>query len=137
MRPISAIEPQDQVTFRGGVDLVTATVSVRDRKGRIIRDLKQADFEIIDSGAIREIKTFESGASSISLAVLVDISGSMSVGGNIGRARIGRQRCDGGAAVRRRRGGALHVRFQAGGNRRIHLGPRSPASREAGRDAVG
>jgi len=35
----------------------------------------------------REIKTFESGESPISLAVLVDISGSMSVGGNIGRAR--------------------------------------------------
>ena len=85
--PVSAIEPQDQVTFRGGVDLVTATVSVRDRKGRVIRDLKQTDFEIIDSGVNREIKTFESGESPVSLAVLVDISGSMSVGGNIGRAR--------------------------------------------------
>jgi VWFA-related protein len=85
--PVSAIEPQDQVTFRGGVDLVTATVSVRDKKGRVIRDLKQTDFEIIDSGVNREIKTFESGESPVSLAVLVDISGSMSVGGNIGRAR--------------------------------------------------
>jgi len=85
--PVSAIEPQDQVTFRGGVDLVTATVSVRDKKSRVIRDLKQTDFEIIDSGVNREIKTFESGESPISLAVLVDISGSMSVGGNIGRAR--------------------------------------------------
>jgi len=85
--PVSAIEVQDQVTFRGGVDLVTATVSVRDKKGRVIRDLKQSDFEIIDSGAIKVIKSFESGESPISLAVLVDISGSMSVGGNIGRAR--------------------------------------------------
>ena len=75
------------MTFRGGVDLVTATVSVRDRKGRIIKDLKQADFEIIDSGVAREIRTFESGESPVSLAVLVDISGSMAVGGNIGRAR--------------------------------------------------
>jgi VWFA-related protein len=80
-------EPQEQVTFRGGVDLVTATVSVRDRKGRVIRDLKQADFEIIDAGVPREIRTFESGESPVSLAVLVDISGSMSVGGNIDRAR--------------------------------------------------
>ena len=86
--PVSrAAEAQDQVTFRGGVDLVTATISVRDRKGRVIKDLKQADFEIIDSGSLREIKTFESGESPISLAVLVDISGSMSVGGNIERAR--------------------------------------------------
>ena len=78
---------QDAVTFRGGVDLVTATVSVRDRKGRVVRNLKQSDFEIIDSGVAREIKSFESGESPISLGVLVDISGSMSVGGNMDRAR--------------------------------------------------
>ena len=83
----SSVQPQDQVTFRGGVDLVTATVSVRDRKGRVIRDLKQSDFEIIDAGVPREIKTFEAGESPVSIAVLLDISGSMSVGGNIERAR--------------------------------------------------
>jgi Ca-activated chloride channel family protein len=86
--PASGAGAQDQVTFRGGIDLVTATVSVRDRKGRVIKDLKQADFEIIDSGARREIKTFESGESPVSLGVLVDISGSMAVGGNIDRARV-------------------------------------------------
>ena len=86
--PVAGAVAQDQVTFRGGVDLVTASVSVRDRRGRIIRDLKQTDFEIIDSGMPREIRTFESGESPISLAVLVDISGSMAVGGNIERARI-------------------------------------------------
>ena len=85
--PVAAIEAQDQVTFRGGVDLVTASVAVRDRKGKVIRNLKQSDFEIVDSGVIREIKTFEGGEAPVSLAVLVDISGSMSVGGNIGRAR--------------------------------------------------
>jgi Ca-activated chloride channel family protein len=86
--PVSgAAARQDAVTFRGGVDLVTATVSVRDNKGRVVRNLKQSDFEIIDSGVVREIKSFESGESPISLGVLVDISGSMSVGGNIERAR--------------------------------------------------
>ena len=85
--PVAAIEAQEQVTFRGGVDLVTASVAVRDRKGKVVRNLKQSDFEILDSGVIREIKTFEAGESPVSLAVLVDISGSMSVGGNIGRAR--------------------------------------------------
>lgn len=78
---------QDAVTFRGGVDLVTATVSVRDRRGKVVRNLKQSDFEIIDSGVVREIKSFESGESPISLGVLVDISGSMSVGGNMDRAK--------------------------------------------------
>lgn len=82
-----AAEAQDQATFRGGVDLVTATVSVRDRKGRVMTDLKQSDFEIIDDGVPRRIQTFEAGESPVSLAVVVDISGSMSVGGNIDRAR--------------------------------------------------
>jgi VWFA-related protein len=86
--PVSgAGEVQDQVTFRGGIDLVTAAVAVRDRKGKVVRDLKQTDFEIIDAGVLREIKTFQAGESPVSLAVVVDISGSMSVGGNIGRAR--------------------------------------------------
>ena len=69
-----AAEAQDQATFRGGVDLVTATVSVRDRRGRVITDLQQTDFEIIDDGALRKIQTFESGESPVSLAILVDIS---------------------------------------------------------------
>ena len=82
-----AAAAQEQVTFRGGVDLVTATVAVRDRNGRVVRDLKQSDFEIIDDGVVRPIKTFEAGESPISLAVLLDISGSMAVGGNMDRAR--------------------------------------------------
>jgi VWFA-related protein len=85
--PTGAAEAQDTVTFRGGVDLVTATVAVRDKNGRVIKDLKQTDFEIIDDGMLRQIRTFEAGESPISLAVLVDISGSMAVGGNIQRAR--------------------------------------------------
>ena len=39
-----AVEAQEQVTFRGGVDLVTATVSVRDRKGRVIKDSQTGRF---------------------------------------------------------------------------------------------
>ena len=85
--PASGVAAQEQVTFRGGVDLVTATVAVRDRNGRVVRDLKQTDFEIIDDGVVRPIKTFEAGESPISLGVLLDISGSMSVGGNMDRAR--------------------------------------------------
>lgn len=83
----AALQQDPVTTFRGGVDLVTATVSVRDRRGRVVRDLKQTDFEVIDSGVVREIRSFEAGESPISLAVLLDISGSMAVGGNIDRAR--------------------------------------------------
>jgi VWFA-related protein len=60
---------------------------VRDRRGKVIKDLKKADFELIDSGSVREITDFYSGDAAVSLAVLLDISGSMAVGGNMERAR--------------------------------------------------
>src|SRR5262245_5223730 len=74
-------------TFKSGVDLVTVSVAVRDSRGRVIRDLTKSDFQVIDSGIARPIKDFYSGESPISLAILLDISGSMGVGGNMDRAR--------------------------------------------------
>jgi VWFA-related protein len=76
-----------QVTFKSSVEVVTVSVSVRDARGRLVRDLKKSDFEVIDTGLPRAIQDFHVGDSPISLAVLLDISGSMSVGGNIERAR--------------------------------------------------
>ena len=74
-------------TFKSGVDLVTVSVSVRDNRGRVIRNLARNDFQVIDSGFGRPIKDFYFGESPISLAILLDISGSMGVGGNMDRAR--------------------------------------------------
>jgi VWFA-related protein len=74
-------------TFKSGVDLVTVSIAVRDARGRVVRDLTKADFQVIDSGIARPIKDFYFGESPISLAILLDISGSMGVGGNMDRAR--------------------------------------------------
>jgi VWFA-related protein len=78
---------EPQITFKAGVEAVTVNVTVRDRRGRLVRNLTKSDFEVIDSGSAREIRDFFRGDSPVSLAVLLDISGSMSVGGNIDRAR--------------------------------------------------
>lgn len=75
------------VTFKAGVEVVSVTAAVRDRRGRIVRNLKRSDFEVIDSGTSREIREFYTGDAPVSLAVLLDISGSMAVSGNIDRAR--------------------------------------------------
>jgi VWFA-related protein len=75
------------VTFKSSVEVVTLTVAVRDRRGRVVRDLKSSDFEVLDTGEGRALRDFYSGEAPISLAVLLDVSGSMSVGGNIDRAR--------------------------------------------------
>ena len=76
-----------QTTFRSGVEVVTVSATVRDRRGRVIKDLKRADFEILDGDTSREIRDFYPGDAAVSLAVMLDISGSMAVGGNMERAR--------------------------------------------------
>ena len=78
---------QPLATFKSGVDVVTVSVSVRDAEGKVIQNLTKSDFELIDSGYKREIRDFFVGDSPISLALLLDISGSMAVGGNMERAR--------------------------------------------------
>jgi Ca-activated chloride channel family protein len=75
------------ITFKSGVEAVTVTAAVRDRRGRVVRDLKRTDFEIVDSGRPREIRDFFAGDAPISLAIVLDISGSMAIGGNMERAR--------------------------------------------------
>lgn len=66
-----------QATFRSGVDLVTVSATVRDGKGRLVKDLTKKDFEIIDRGIKRSINEFRSDSAPLSLAILFDVSGSM------------------------------------------------------------
>jgi len=86
---LSAQSPQrePQATFKTGVELVTVSVSVRTEGNRVVRDLQRADFTVLDTGQPTKILDFYAGDSPISLAILLDISGSMAVGGNIDRAR--------------------------------------------------
>jgi Ca-activated chloride channel homolog len=81
-----AAEPP-QATFRSAVEAVSVSASVRDSRGRVVRDLKQADFEVLDKGRTKSITDFWAGDAPISLGILLDISGSMAVGGNMERAR--------------------------------------------------
>lgn len=76
-----------QATFRSGVEVVTVSATVRDRRGRVVKNLKRTDFEVLEDGARRDIRDFFPGDAAISLAILLDISGSMAVSGNIDRAR--------------------------------------------------
>ena len=78
---------QPQATFKSGVALVTLSVAVRTDSGKVVRDLERTDFTVLDSGRPAKIVDFYVGDSPISLAILLDISGSMAVGGNMDRAR--------------------------------------------------
>jgi Ca-activated chloride channel family protein len=83
----SRVDRADQ-TFRSSVDLVTIQATVRDAHGRVLRGLTPADFDVRDNGQLRPILELRSDQRSpISLAILVDMSGSMRVGSKIAMAR--------------------------------------------------
>ena len=74
--------------FRSAVDLVSIQASVRDRRGRPMKGLTTADFEVRDNGEARPILSMRSDQGApVSLAILVDMSGSMRVGSKMGMAR--------------------------------------------------
>ena len=78
--PTTAPSPTQQPsvpTFKSGVELVTVTATVRDKKGRLVKGLGVKDFEVLDNGERRSITDFRAEPSPISLAILFDISGSM------------------------------------------------------------
>lgn len=79
---------QPQQTFRSTVDLVTIQASVRDRRGRPMRGLTTADFEVRDNGEVRPVLSLRADLQSpLSLAILVDMSGSMRLSAKIAMAR--------------------------------------------------
>jgi Ca-activated chloride channel homolog len=75
-------------TFRAGVELVTVSAVVRDGKGRVVSDLRQSDFELLDGGEPRAITSFRAEPAPISVALLFDVSGSMQVAAKIEKARV-------------------------------------------------
>lgn len=75
----AAARAQPAATFRSGVDLVTVNATVRDAKGRLVTDLTRADFEVYDGGVLREVSEFRAEPMPLSLAILFDVSGSMSM----------------------------------------------------------
>jgi hypothetical protein len=61
--------------FRSSVDVVRLVASVRDQKGRFVRDLTASEFEVFDSGRMRSIKDFRPEIAGLSVALLFDVSG--------------------------------------------------------------
>ncbi len=82
------IPDQAQDAFRSSLDVVTIQASVRDARGRVVQGLTRLDFEVRDNGRLRPIIEFRSDRQSpVTLAILVDMSGSMGIGPKIAMAR--------------------------------------------------
>ncbi|HEV2984953.1 MAG TPA: VWA domain-containing protein [Vicinamibacterales bacterium] len=74
--------------FRAVTDVVTIQASVRDARGRVLSGLTPADFEIRDNGELRQVLSLRSDRQSpLSLALLVDMSGSMRMSAKVAMAR--------------------------------------------------
>jgi VWFA-related protein len=74
---LRALSQNDVPVFRSDVRFVEVPVAVLEPSGRYVLGLKREDFQIYDEGESREVELFESVESPLSLAVLVDVSGSM------------------------------------------------------------
>jgi VWFA-related protein len=64
-------------TFRKAIEIVPVHVTVRMNGGEIVRGLTAKDFEVFDNGSRREIQTFSSEPLPVSVAILLDRSGSL------------------------------------------------------------
>ncbi len=72
-------DPQERPTFRASVQRVAVAAIVRDRQGKPVTDLTEADFQLLDAGKPASIVDFKAGETPVSLALLADFSGSMDV----------------------------------------------------------
>jgi Ca-activated chloride channel family protein len=86
---IAPLQAQDPVpTFRSSVSLVSVNAVVKDRRGKLVRNLTREDFQILENGSARPIVDFGfSDQGPVSFGVLVDQSGSMKLSNNLDAAR--------------------------------------------------
>ncbi len=71
--------------FKSAIEQVAVAALVRDSRGRLVTDLKAADFELFDDGHRRRLTNVWSEPSPASVAILMDTSGSMAA--KLSRAR--------------------------------------------------
>jgi Ca-activated chloride channel family protein len=74
---VSSVRGQRQTSFRGGIDVVTVDVSVRDHN-KPVSGLTAADFEVLDNGVPQAV-TLESQTARlpVDVTLLLDVSGSV------------------------------------------------------------
>jgi len=76
---VVAVRPQEQTQFRSSVQTVPVYATVLDKAGRLVPDLEESQFEILDNGKVRPITVFKSDVQPISVVAMLDTSGSMTL----------------------------------------------------------
>jgi Ca-activated chloride channel family protein len=72
----SAQNPENIPTIRAEVNMISLPVVVTDRVGKRITDLKREDFQVFENGVRQEIAGFAATDEPVSVALLLDTSGS-------------------------------------------------------------
>jgi VWFA-related protein len=70
---------QDQGVFRRDVQTVAIYATVMDPVGRLVPDLEREHFEVLDDGLPQSLTLFRSDVQPISVVVMLDTSGSMTL----------------------------------------------------------
>ncbi|MDX2150890.1 MAG: VWA domain-containing protein [Bryobacteraceae bacterium] len=75
--PWQAASQDDQSTFRSDTRLVVLHASVLDNKGNLITTLRRDDFKVFENGVEQQVKVFRREDVPVSMAMVIDNSGSM------------------------------------------------------------
>lgn len=74
---IVSVFAQQQPTFRSGTQVVSLFATVLDGQKRLVPNLIQDDFEILDNDKLQPIVFFDNDVQAITVVVMLDTSGSM------------------------------------------------------------
>jgi Ca-activated chloride channel family protein len=72
-----AAAPGQQGVFRSGTEMVPIYATVKDATGRLVPDLVQEDFVVLDNGREQPLAVFSNDIMPFSVVVMLDRSGSM------------------------------------------------------------
>jgi len=73
----TAVIAQQEPTFKSGTRVVSVIATVTDAQGRLVPDLEQEDFSILDNGKPQNITFFEDEVRPFTAVVMLDFSASM------------------------------------------------------------
>jgi Ca-activated chloride channel family protein len=76
--PAANADPDEIPTFRADTRLVVVHASVLDKNGKLLTDIPEAGFKVLENGIEQPIKIFRREDVPVSMGIIIDNSGSMS-----------------------------------------------------------
>jgi VWFA-related protein len=83
---VTGLAAQQAPVFRSASQTVAIYATVLDRDGRLVPDLLQEHFEVLDNGKPQPLTIFKSDVQPITVVAMLDVSGSMTL--NLDRLKV-------------------------------------------------